>query len=120
MYYDKSGIGSIGKTLADARHIDKSITYNDVQDWFDKKIEIRRPLKGQNSCIANHAYQEFEIDIMFLFDLKESYSGGLLLVDIFSKYSQIIPIHGKTTEEIQDALIEGMKLMKGLPEVKKI
>jgi len=54
---------------------------------------------------------------MFFADLKESYAGGLLLVDIFSKYCQIVPIHGKTTEEILDALIEGMKLMKGLPEV---
>jgi len=54
---------------------------------------------------------------MFFADLKESFNGGLLLVDIFSKYTQVIPIHGKSTDEIFDALIEGIKLMKGKPEV---
>ena len=63
VYYDKSGYGSRGKTLADARHIDKTITYNDVKDWFDKNLETKRQLKGQHSFIANHAYQEFDMYI---------------------------------------------------------
>ena len=67
--YDKSGHGSIGQTLTDARHIDKTITYSNVKDWFDENIENKRQLKGQNSFIANHAYQEFEIDMMFFSDL---------------------------------------------------
>ena len=40
-----------------------------------------------------------------------------LLVDIFSKYTQVVPVHGKTTDEILDALITGMHLMGGYPEV---
>ena len=54
---------------------------------------------------------------MFFSDLKESYNGGLLLVDILSKYTQVVPVHGKTADEILDALIQGMKLMGGYPEV---
>ena len=37
IYYDKSGYGSIVQTFKDAKHIDNTITYNDVKDWFDKK-----------------------------------------------------------------------------------
>ena len=70
-----------------------------------------------NSFIANHSFQEFQIDIMFFTDLKDKFAGGLLLVDILSKYIQVIPIHGKTTEEILDAIVEGIRLMGGKPEV---
>ena len=115
--FDPAGYGSIRETLKDAVKYDKNITYDDVKKWKDTNIENKRQLKGSNSFIASKAYQEFQIDIMFFSDLKESYNGGLLLVDIFSKYTQVVPIHGKTTEEILDALIEGIKLMKGKPEV---
>jgi len=95
IYYDKSGYGSIVKTFKDAKHIDNTLTYNDVKDWFDKNIENKRQIRGMNSFIANHSFQEFQIDILFFSDLKDKFAGGLLLVDIFSKYIQVIPIHGK-------------------------
>ena len=116
-YYDEAGYSSIKETLKDAKVYDKSITYDDVKNWKAANIETKRQLKGFNSFIADKAYQEFQIDIMFFADLKESYNGGLLLVDIFSKYTQVVPVHGKTTDEILDALITGIKLMGGYPEV---
>ena len=117
IFYDKSGNGSIVKTFKDAKHIDNTITDNDVKDWFDKNIENKRQIRGMNSFIANHSFQEFQIDILFFSDLKDKFAGGLLLVDIFSKYIQVIPIHGKTTDEILDAIVEGIRLMHGKPEV---
>ena len=117
MYFDPAGFGSISSILKDAKAIDATITYDDIKKWKEHNIETKRQLKGYNSFIANKAYQEFEIDIMFFADLKESFAGGLLLVDIFSKYTQVVPVHGKTTDEILDALIQGIKLMGGYPEV---
>ena len=117
VYYDPAGYSSIKETLKDAKAIDASITYDDVKNWKVSNIETKRQLKGVNSFIAKKAYQEFEIDIMFFADLKESFAGGLILVDILSKYTQVVPVHGKTTDEILDALIQGMKLMGGYPEV---
>ena len=70
-----------------------------------------------NSFIGHKAFEEYQIDIMFFSDLKDKFAGGLLLVDILSKYIQVIPIHGKTTDEILDAIIEGVRLMGGKPEV---
>ena len=117
VYHDPAGYGSINNTLADAIQYDPTITYEDVRKWKDSNLEKKRQLRGYNSCIASKAFQEFEIDIFFFADLKDSFAGGLLLVDILNKYCQFVPIHGKTTDEILDALIEGMKIMKGKPEV---
>jgi len=39
------------------------------------------------------------------------------LVDIFSKYTTVVPVHGKTSDEVLDALIEGLRKMKGKPKV---
>ena len=39
VYYDKSGYGSIKTTLDDARKIDKSITINDVKEFFNNNVD---------------------------------------------------------------------------------
>ena len=117
VYYDPAGYGSISKTLKDSQEYDPTITYEDVRKWKDSNLEKKRQIRGMNSFIASKPFQEFEIYILFFADLKDSFAGGLLLVDIFTKYCQIVPIHGKTTDEILDAQIEGFKLMKGKPEV---
>ena len=105
------------ETLKDARLFNKDITYEDVKKWKDSNVERKRKLSGMNSFIAHEAFEEFQIDLMFFADLKEKYNGGLLLVDIFSKYTTVIPLHGKTTDEILDALIEGIRKMHGKPKV---
>ena len=78
-----------------------------MKDWFDKHIETKRQLEGQNSFIANHAYQEFELYIVFFSDLKDKFAGGLLLVDMLSKYIQVIPIHGQQVMRYSMLLLKG-------------
>ena len=39
IYFDRSGHGSIKKTLDDARKIDKSIIINDVKEFFNNNVE---------------------------------------------------------------------------------
>ena len=34
----------------------------------------------------------------------------------FSKYTTVIPLHGKTTDEVLDALKEGIRKMHGKPK----
>ena len=117
VYYDGAGYGSVKEILKDARFFHKDITYEDVKKWKDSNVERKRKLSGMNSFIAHEAFEEFQIDLLFFADLKEKYNGGLLLVDIFSKYTTVIPLHGKTTDEILDALIEGIRKMHGKPKV---
>ena len=63
IYYDPAGFDGIRKTLEDARKNDKSITYNDVKEWFEKNIEQKKQLKGFNSFVANEAKFEYQIDL---------------------------------------------------------
>ena len=116
-YHDQAGYGSINETLKDAKLFNKDITYQDVKKWKDSNVERKRKLSGMNSFIAHEAFEEFQMDLMFFADLKEKYNGGLLIVDIFSKYTTVVPLHGKTTDEVLDALIEGLRLMHGKPKV---
>ena len=40
IYFDRSGYGSKKATLDDARKKDKTITMDDVNDFFRKNVEI--------------------------------------------------------------------------------
>ena len=42
IYYDKSGFSSKNTTLKDAREKDKSITKDDVEEFFRKNVEIKK------------------------------------------------------------------------------
>ena len=117
VYYDAAGYGSVKETLKDAKLFNKAITYEEVNKWKDSNVERKRKLFGMNSFIAHEAFEEFQMDLMFFADLQEKYNGGLLIVEIFSKYTTVIPVHGKTTEEVLDALILGLGKMHGKPKV---
>ena len=107
VYFDPAGYSSIKTTLEDARKKDKTITYNDVKEWFQKNIEQKKQLKGYNSYVANEAKFEYQIDLFFISPKdfpNETNIGGVLCIDIFSKFITIIPIKSKTIPEILDAI----------------
>ena len=107
IYYDPAGFDGIKKTLEDARKKDKSITYNDVKEWFEKNIEQKKQLKGFNSFVANEAKFEYQIDLFFIAPKdfpNETNIGGVLCIDIFSKFITIVPIKHKTIPDILDAI----------------
>jgi len=105
VYYDPAGFGSINNTLKDARRYDKTITYKDVKAWKEQQIHRKTNLRGMNSSVAHEPYEEFQIDLLFFSDLKDpEYIGGLLLVDIFSKYTSVIPIKSKQIPDVLDAV----------------
>ena len=112
IYYDPAGYGSMQTTYEDAKKIDKSIKYQDVKNWFENNIERKTQLRGFNSYVASKPYQECQIDLMFCYDLKDpEYIGGLLLVDILTKFCQVIPIKAKTIQPVFDALTLGIQKM---------
>ena len=116
VYHDPAGFGSNAATLADAIKYDNTITLQDVKDWKAKNIEQTKNLRGFNSFIAEKPFQEFQIDLFFLPDLKEDAIGGLLFIDIFTKYVVVIPIQTKLPKEILEALKTGFDKMGGKPE----
>lgn len=117
IYYDPAGYGSKKETYDDVKKIDKNIKYSDVVDFFEKHVEQKKNLRGMNSFIASHPYEEFQMDLMFLSDLKDKdYSSALLMIDIFTKYCTLIPVKTKQDQDVYNAFVLALEKMKGYPE----
>jgi hypothetical protein len=117
IYYDPAGYGSKKETFDQVKKINKNVKYSDIIDFFDKHIEQKKNLRGMNSFIASHSYEEFQMDLMFFADLKDKkYPAALLMIDIFTKYCVIIPVKSKNNQDIYDAVILALDKMKGFPE----
>jgi len=107
IYLDPAGFGSIKQTYAEARKKDKSITMQDVKDFIDKHVEQKKQLRGYNSFIAHGPKEEYQVDLFFLPKKDfptESYIGGVIAIDIFTRFITIIPIKTKTIPDIMDAV----------------
>ena len=111
-YYDEAGYGSVKQTYLEARAKDSSIKYDDVKKWLYKEVEQKKQLKGYNSFIANAPKEECQIDLFFLKKSDfptEEFIGGVLAIDIFSRFITIIPIKSKTIPEILEAIKQIIK-----------
>ena len=93
VYNDPLGFGSNRNTLKDAGKIDPSITLQDIIKWKESNTERTTQLKGYNSYVANAPYEQYQIDLFFMNDLpNQNYKLGLLMVDVFTKYTEVIPL----------------------------
>jgi hypothetical protein len=102
VYYDLSGYGSIQNTLKEARKYDSSITYDDVKTWKEKQFR-KRQLRGTNSFIAEEPLEEFQMDLLFFSDVERG-SVGLLMVDIFTKYTYVVELKSKQPPDVLDGI----------------
>jgi len=117
IYFDPAGYGSIKATLTDAKKLDPAISYDDVKKWIAKHTERKTQLTGQNSFIAQHAYQEYQMDLMFFSNLKDpQYAGALLMVDIFSKYTVMVLIKSKQIHDVAIAIEQAIQKMGLKPQ----
>ena len=104
VYYDLFGYGSIQNTLKEARKYDKTITYDDVKEWKQKEpIGQKRQLRGMNSYIAKEPLEEFQMDLLFFSDIDKN-SVCLLMVDIFTKYTYVVELKSKQTNDVLDGI----------------
>ena len=120
IYYDRSGFGSRATTLKDAREKDKSITKEDVEEFFKKNVEEKRKPRGVNSFVAPHAHWEYQVDLFFISenDLEnQRFTIGLVLIDIFSKYATVIPIKSKEPPDVLAGIMEGLQKMGDKPKM---
>jgi transposase InsO family protein len=121
VYYDTAGYGSIASTLADAKKVDSSITYQDVVNWKNNQVERKTNLRGHNSFVASHPLQEFQMDLAFFFDLNKeekdyTYAGILLMEDIFTKYVEAVPVKSKQIPDVLEAIKKCLEKMGNKPE----
>ena len=118
IYFDPAGYSSKKVTLEDAKKIDKTIKMKDVDDFFKKYVEKKTKQHGQNSYVAPEAYYEYEVDLFFINDLEgQKFKVGLLCIDIFSKWMEIIPIKTKEEGDVASGLLEAFHKMGKPPKV---
>ena len=120
VYYDKSGFGSKKTTLEDAKKKDKTITMQDVEEFFKNNIEEKRKQRGVNSFVAPYAYHTFQVDLFFISkkDLRnQKFRIGLVLVDVFSKFASVVPIKSKEPPDFLAGLMQGLNQMDRKPEL---
>jgi hypothetical protein len=128
VYFADGGFGSARETLKDVRETNPEITLKDVQEWREKYIPRKAPMRGFNSYVAPGPKHQFQVD---LFEYKTEqpkapvlahqgpgkkypggiYKYGILAVDSFTKYAHVVPIDRKTQGLWKQALVEIFKKM---------
>ena len=116
IYYDtESGYGSIKNTFDQARKVDPTIKLEDVQKWMKQQPnKQRKAYRGSNSYTAPFARIEYQIDIMDMVNLRKSETQpryALVVIDIFSKLGDAIPMNNKDSNSVYDALLTIFKKM---------
>ena len=121
IYVDRSGYGSKATTLKDAREQDKTITMKDVEQFFRKNVEIKAKPRGYNSFTAPHNNHTYQIDLFFVgyydFDEEQKFRGGLVCIDVLSKYAVVVPIKTKNGEDVLEASKEALGKMGKKPKM---
>ena len=118
VYFDKAGFGSKQRTLDEARKKDKNITMNDINEFFKKNVEQKRRPIGTNSFVAPHSAYEYQIDLFFINDMEnQKFRVGMLTIDVFDKFMHVVPISGKTEEDLASGIIECIHKMGKKPKI---
>ena len=108
VYNARDGFGSVTTTFTNAKQKDKTITKQNVKDWFFKNVENKAPAKGYNSYINNAAFEEYQMDFIFF----PGQDHALTMIDTFSKFATVIPVSdNKKQPNTNSAVLEGIKKM---------
>ena len=130
VYFGPDGFGSLKEVLKDAKKLDDIITCDDVKEWKSKQTfgQKAKP-RGSNSFIAQEPYQEYQCDLFFFPKPRSSEiqrtratwrgeqrlwsktTNALLIVDIFTKFTQVVPLKSKQIPDVLAGLQECLKLM---------
>jgi hypothetical protein len=63
VYFADGGFGSARETLKDVRETNPEITLKDVQEWREKYIPRKAPMRGFNSYVAPGPKHQFQVDL---------------------------------------------------------
>ena len=127
VYYDlEKGFGSIQDTLKQAKEQDPSITRVDVETFMKKQPNKQiRGYRDSNSYTAPFSRFEYQIDIMDMVPLTREPEVkiprkntepryALVVIDIFSKLANAVPMKNKDGATVLPALKESFNKM-GFP-----
>ena len=91
---------------------------NDINEFFKKNVEQKRRAVGTNSVVAPHSAYEYQIDLFFINDMEnQKFKVGMLTIDVFAKFMHVVPISGKTEEDLASGIIESVHKMGKKPKI---
>ena len=116
IYYDlDEGFGSTQATHKKAKEEDPTITLEDVKSFLKKQPNKQtKNYRGTNSYTAPFARYEYQIDIMHMSPLakdKNVPQYALVVIDIFSKLADVIPMEERDGEHVLKPLRASFKKM---------
>ena len=119
VYYDPAGFGSIKETLKDVKKYDPSVTADDIKKWKAKQdFGQKAKMRGMNSFIAEKPKEEYQMDLFFMADqpVDKKFKNALLMVDIFTKWTQVVMVPGKKWWQVLPGIKELIPIMGGKPK----
>ena len=121
VYYDKGGFGSKKKTLDDAKKKDPTIKMADVEEFFKKNVELKKKTRGYNSFVAPHNNYSYQVDLFFIskkdLKVKQKFRGGLVMIDVLSKFAVVVPVKRKVTKSVVDGTKKAIEKMGKKPQI---
>ena len=116
---DDAGYGSIAQTVREAKKIEPSVTADDFKEWKAKQdVGQKAKMRGMNSFIANKPKEEYQMDLFFMSDqdLERKFTIALLMVDIFTKWTQVVMVPSKEWPDVLVGIKKLIPIMGGKPK----
>ena len=116
---DKAGFGSIALTVKEAKKFEPSVTADDFKEWKAKQdVGQKAKMRGMNSFIADKPKEEYQMDLFFFADqdLERKFTIALLMVDIFTKWTQVVQIPSKLWPDVLEGIKKLIPIMGGKPK----
>ena len=105
--------------MKEAKKIEPSVTANDFKEWKAKQdVGQKAKMRGMNSFIANKPKEEYQMDLFFMADqeVEKKYKSALLMVDIFTKWTQVVMVPGKKWWQVLPGIKKLIPIMGGKPK----
>ena len=116
---DDAGFGSIAQTVREAKKYEPSVTAGDFKEWKAKQdVGQKAKMRGMNSFIADKPREEYQMDLFFMSDqdLERQFTIALLMVDIFTKWTQVVQVPSKQWPDVLAGIKELIPMMGGKPK----
>ena len=105
--------------MREAKKYEPSVTAGDFKEWKAKQdVGQKAKMRGMNSFIADKPREEYQMDLFFMSDqdLERQFTIALLMVDIFTKWTQVVQVPSKQWPDVLAGIKELIPMMGGKPK----
>ena len=93
----------------------------DIEEFFKKNVELKKLPRGYNSFTAPHNNYSYQVDLFFIskkdWKVKQKFRGGLVMIDVLSKFAVVVPVRRKVTKSVVDGTKTALEKMGKKPKI---